>query len=276
VFVSGRDDPDPLHCAPQCIQHVFIMRPDGTHIQRLTSGPVRDLHPVLSPDGRFIAFGRGQQGLFVMRSDGSHLARIPSTGSEDYYPSWSPDGAHLFYQRQPYDQPSEPWSSLWIVDVRSGDVSQLGLQAGSASAAAFPTWSVDGRIAFIYPSSPASGYGPICWVQLGLSTLHCPVLPDQARFPAWSPDGTQIAFEGAVDGQSDIYVMNADGSHIRRLTDDPARDSLPGWSPDGAYIVFNTDRTGHWSLAVMRSDGTGQVLLPGGGAAGAGTASWGS
>jgi Tol biopolymer transport system component len=64
-----------------------------------------------------------------------------------------------------------------------------------------------------------------------------------ASVPAWSPDGTMIAFEGSVDGGApDIYVMNADGSGVRQLTDDPAYDQFPQWSPDGSTIVY--DNTG--------------------------------
>jgi TolB protein len=65
-----------------------------------------------------------------------------------------------------------------------------------------------------------------------------------ASLPAWSPDGKKIAFEGRVAerGASDIYVMNADGSGLRKLTDDPAYDQQPQWSPDGDTIVY--DNTG--------------------------------
>jgi WD40-like Beta Propeller Repeat len=56
--------------------------------------------------------------------------------------------------------------------------------------------------------------------------------------PAWSPDGRRIAFQSNRDGNWEIYVMNADGTGIRRLTDDDARDGEPSWSPDGRRIAF--------------------------------------
>jgi TolB protein len=63
--------------------------------------------------------------------------------------------------------------------------------------------------------------------------------------PAWSPDGTKIAFTIQAGNNTDIYFMNAaDGSAVTRLTTDPARDSGPAWSPDGSMIAFNSNRSG--------------------------------
>jgi Tol biopolymer transport system component len=51
------------------------------------------------------------------------------------------------------------------------------------------------------------------------------------RQPAWSPDGTKIAFNSERDGNREIYVMNADGSGLTRLTNNDASDWDPAWSP---------------------------------------------
>ena len=51
--------------------------------------------------------------------------------------------------------------------------------------------------------------------------------------PAWSPDGTKIAFNSDRDGNFEVYVMDADGSNQTRLTNNPADDGGPAWSPDG-------------------------------------------
>jgi TolB protein len=59
--------------------------------------------------------------------------------------------------------------------------------------------------------------------------------------PAWSPDGTKIAFVSHRDGTSHVYVMNADGTGTRRLTNSAMDDDRPAWSPDGARIVFGRE-----------------------------------
>jgi TolB protein len=51
------------------------------------------------------------------------------------------------------------------------------------------------------------------------------------RSPAWSPDGKAIAFASERDGNSEIYVMNADGTEQKRVTDNVAYDDYPQWKP---------------------------------------------
>ena len=79
--------------------------------------------------------------------------------------------------------------------------------------------------------------------------------------PAWSPDGTQIAFVSARDHSPNIYVMDADGSNLTRLTDMPDANHLPTWSPDGQHIAFithqpNTHRKKLHDIHVMKADGS--------------------
>ncbi|TEU20501.1 MAG: DUF2157 domain-containing protein [Anaerolineales bacterium] len=66
--------------------------------------------------------------------------------------------------------------------------------------------------------------------------------PPDDRSPAWSPDGSRIAFMSYRDGNRDIYVMDADGSNQTRLTRDLANDIGPAWSPDGSRIAFESYR----------------------------------
>src|SRR6059036_3255266 len=61
--------------------------------------------------------------------------------------------------------------------------------------------------------------------------------------PSWAPDGKQLVFTGYDGGLSDLFVVNADGSNLHRLTNDKYADLEPSWSPDGKTIAFTTDRS---------------------------------
>jgi TolB protein len=84
--------------------------------------------------------------------------------------------------------------------------------------------------------------------------------------PAWSPNGKRIAFAGRPkNGNYHIYVMNADGTNVRRLTpNDGAHDLSPAWSSDGSMIAFASDRGrsgGKYEIYAMTSEGTGMRRL---------------
>ena len=79
--------------------------------------------------------------------------------------------------------------------------------------------------------------------------------------PAWSPDGTKIAFASNRDGSTQIYVMNADGSLQTRLSNNSATESTPAWSPNGDKLAFTTNKDGNVEVYVMNANGSGQVRL---------------
>ncbi|UCH42338.1 MAG: PD40 domain-containing protein [Dehalococcoidales bacterium] len=85
--------------------------------------------------------------------------------------------------------------------------------------------------------------------------------------PAWSPDGSKIAFQSwehdpdRSDGNSEIYVMDVDGGNLIRLTDNSAYEDYPTWSPDGTQIAFVSDRDGNHEIYVMNADGSSQRRL---------------
>jgi Tol biopolymer transport system component len=86
--------------------------------------------------------------------------------------------------------------------------------------------------------------------------------------PAWSPDGTKIAFAGAPEGtfEVDIHAMNTDGSNRQQLTTSPASEYGPAWSPDGSKIAFERDLPIRENeilpkIFVMNADGSKQVQL---------------
>ncbi|MGH8948385.1 MAG: TolB family protein, partial [Acidimicrobiia bacterium] len=78
------------------------------------------------------------------------------------------------------------------------------------------------------------------------------------RSPAWSPNGSMIAFETFRQGNTDVYVMGSDGSDQIRLTNSPSPDHEPEWSPDGSKILFTTARDGNSEIYVMLSDGSSE------------------
>jgi len=82
-------------------------------------------------------------------------------------------------------------------------------------------------------------------------------------FPAWSPDGTQIAFGSNRDFNGEIYVMNAaDGSSQTNLTNHSSGDLYPAWSPDGTQIAFMSSRDGNHGIYVMNAaDGSNVTNL---------------
>lgn len=80
--------------------------------------------------------------------------------------------------------------------------------------------------------------------------------------PAWSPNGTKIAFERLFNGNGDIMAMNADGSSVVNLTNTPnAADFNPKWSPDGTKVLFVSNRTGTDCIFVMNADGSNLIQL---------------
>src|SRR6266516_3823951 len=82
--------------------------------------------------------------------------------------------------------------------------------------------------------------------------------------PAWSPDGSKIAFVSYRDGPAAIYVMNADGTNPVALTNHAGSDEQPAWSPDGRKIAFASNRDGHYEIYLMNADGTGVTRLTAG------------
>jgi TolB protein len=76
-----------------------------------------------------------------------------------------------------------------------------------------------------------------------------------ANFSVFSPDGSKIVFNSNRDGNQELYVMNRNGSGVRRLTNHPAVDTSPTWSPTGTQIAFTSDRSGKPQIWVMDSEG---------------------
>jgi Tol biopolymer transport system component len=123
-----------------------------------------------------------------------------------------------------------------------------------------PTLSPDGRF-IIYRREP-NGH-PQLWVMNADGSEQHRLTRD-GGFPAWSPDGSMIAYApgGGPSGMSGISIMNADGSGLRRL---PQTDGgeYPSWSPDGMRIAFNSNLSGEAKIFIADVDGSRVVDLSG-------------
>lgn len=75
--------------------------------------------------------------------------------------------------------------------------------------------------------------------------------PAEDLHPAWSPNGETIAFSSNRDGTYDLWLMNPDGSNLRKLTNDPSNARYPAWAPSGTKIAFSSDRNGVSDIYVI-------------------------
>jgi TolB protein len=121
-----------------------------------------------------------------------------------------------------------------------------------------PVWAPDSS-AIAY-TSYRTGYPDI--IVQSVRTITEPTKPAKGNervqnyLPAWSPDGTKLAFTSSRDGNQEIYIVNRDGSGLRRLTNSPSVEVTPTWSPTGNQLAFVSDRTGSPQIYIINVDGT--------------------
>lgn len=219
---------------------------------------------LLFTPGEQIAFASNRDGdieVFVMDTDGNNI-----TGLKKSYPgksswgfpeaesslAWSPDGKQIAYP-----------TSLGIQVLASDGYDQRTVTSHYLGRDFSPSWSPDGnRIAFtrILRDRSADIYvidtNRTTPYPFGLRRLTTHAAEDVG--PSWSPDGTRIAFASARSGTWDIYLMDASGGNVLRLSTHPRTDysHSPSWSPDGNRIAFVGSRENDRNIYVMNSDGT--------------------
>jgi Tol biopolymer transport system component len=263
--------------------HVGVMNPDGSGLTMLTAAPEVDRFPIWSPDGTRIAFVASRDlslALVVMDANGGHRVTLadhlaPVVGGRGIVHfgsmvpmSWSPDGRHIVFVSSSDDGPH-----LYVTPTDRPGAERIGPEDVYAFS---PSWSPDGtQIAFrrVYGGSQPDELWVIRPDGEGLVKLSdSPALKDVFPGATWSPDGRRLAFlaEGASH-DNDVYVINADGTDQRDITNTPEDEQWASWSPDGRRLAISwfgaTDGT-----FVIDADGSNRAELPGGG--GISTPAW--
>jgi TolB protein len=227
-----------LACGQPCIQGIYTVNPDGTQLTRLTPNnhEIYWADPAFSPDGNRIALKcngclGSAGGLFVMDANGGNLIQVTNDDSDEV--QWSPDGTHFVFQ---LDRASDGSTAIFTVRLDGADVHRLTPWQLDGE---HPDWSPDGRL-IVFESF---GGGPPDGVSNNVYTVRpngsglTEVTHDRggtvsAVNPAWSPDGKKIVFVQGPSGPlgyTDIFTMNADGSHIHQITTSPLWDFRPDW-----------------------------------------------
>ena len=240
--------------------------------------------PVVSPDGKWVAYTVSTQDLekdnretrvWMVAMSGGDPLPMTAKGSSAWSPRWSPDGKHLSFVATSNDGDS---SQVFMLDMRGGERVQMTHIDGGVEGY---EWSPDGKqlALIIRDQEPDTGPGP--WVidslkfkedyvgYLNRLRAHLYVFDidkksltqitsgDYEEYsPAWSPDGSRIAFvsnrtaEPDANSNSDIWLVKPDTPHdeqeLVRVTTNPSSDGSPIWHPDGeriAYITTTTTRT---------------------------------
>ena len=166
---------------------------------------------------------------------------------------------------KPQGTPSEvTWTSSapQVLQVSGGGVID-GLRPGRATVTAAAPWGKTAAaevfvVADLFVSSNRGGNPGIYQLRSGVTDSLRPVLADGFANlqPALSPDRTRIAFSSNRAGSYDLYLMDADGSNLQRLTTDPGGKGEPVWTPDGTRLVYTLTRQGEQpQLHALRPDG---------------------
>jgi Tol biopolymer transport system component/DNA-binding winged helix-turn-helix (wHTH) protein len=223
---------------------------------RLTRASVRTARPDYSNSGR-IAFAQIEGGAattWVMNDDGTNLEPA-IVDRNNGAPRWSPDGRRLLVD---HNDPAKGEVLAWV-DLTTRRMTPTGIAAtGLVSIDVSPDGrsiayhtSRDGTILNVWVH-PLEGAG---------SPRQVTFEPEAGTYPAWSPDGKQLAVEVKRADTTQIGVIPASGGPVRMLTRGPGQNWPHSWSPDGKWIAFAGERDGVWNVyAVSTENGATRQL----------------
>ena len=215
---------------------IYTMSCDGTSVLRVTDGNEPAASPAWSPDGRLIAYVRGESTLSaiqVISEDGRESRPVQTIPTPSFYPAWSPDGRALAF----VTKVGGAWE-IHVADLESGEVQQLTHSPAGSTGCGGPAWSPDGSL-IAFDATWAGNFDIYVMRSDGSSVGQLTFDSAVDARPAWSPDGKRIAFHSTRDRRSgaaidtlegfELYVMNADGTNVKRLTRNEYFDGHPDW-----------------------------------------------
>ena len=245
VFQSNRSDRWEL----------YVMNIDGSGFTKLTDRPGDNVTPAWSPDGKLIAFAAspgGNSDIYIMKSDGSDLRRLTEYPGDDSHPHWSADGSRIIFNSEratpghDVDLPN-PWEEIFSVKLDGTDLRQ---HTSCKAVCTYPSFSPDGTKIVFRKITDTPGYSwDLSNISRNSEVFVATVdgsneinLSNSAAFdgwPAWSPDGKQIVFASNRAGPANVgqlYLVNIDGTGLRKITSGPWSYVQPAWSRDGRKI----------------------------------------